>query len=311
MVTQSPDNVSSLLAFSNSLADAVEHAGGSIVAVNARGRVSSSGVHWRTGIVVTADHTIERDEGITVTLPSGKTIPATIAGRDAGTDLAVLRVDGADLPAAEIGNSADLKIGHIVLAVARPGEGGLGTSWGAISSISGAWRTWAGGQIDLLIRPDLTLYPGFSGGPLVDAAGRVVGINTSGLSRSLNLAVPTATVNRVVDALLSNGRIARGFLGVAMQPVRLPENLRGGLQAGTEGGLIVVSVEENGPAEKAGVIVGDIITALGGAPVADTNDVQSLLDPDRVGKPLSVQLVRGGAVTNLTITVGERPQRGV
>lgn len=310
VVTQSPDTTSGLLAFSNSLADAVEHAGQSIVAVNARGRVPSSGVHWRQGIVVTADHTIERDEGITVTLPNGQTVPATIAGRDAGTDLAVLRIQGADLPPAEVGNSADLKIGHIVLAVARPGEGGLGTSWGAISSISGAWRTWAGGQIDQLIRPDLTLYPGFSGGALVDAAGRVVGINTSGLSRSLNLAVPTTTVNHVVDALLSNGRIARGFLGVAMQPVRLPENLRSGLQSGTEAGLIVVSVEQNGPAEQAGVIVGDIITALDGKPVSDTNDVQSLLDPDRVGKPLTVQIIRGGAVTEFTVTVGERPQRG-
>lgn len=310
LVTQTPGTDSGLLSFSNSLADAVEHAGQSIVAVNARGRVSSSGVHWRQGIVVTADHTIERDEGVTVTLPNGKTVPATIAGRDAGTDLAVLRIEGADLPPAEIGNSADLKIGHIVLAVARPGEGGLGTSWGAISSISGAWRTWAGGQIDQLIRPDLTLYPGFSGGALVDAAGRVVGINTSGLSRSLNLAVPTTTVNRVIDALLSKGRIARGFLGVAMQPVRLPENLRGGLPSGTEAGLIVVSVEQGGPAEQAGVIVGDIITALDGKPVADTNDVQSLLDPDRVGKPLTVQLIRGGAVTELTVTVGERPQRG-
>ena len=310
MVTQTPDTGSGLLSFSNSLADAVEHAGQSILAVNARGRVSSSGVHWRQGIVVTADHTIERDEGVTVTLPNGKTVPATIAGRDAGTDLAVLRIEATDLPPAEIGNSADLKIGHIVLAVARPGEGGLGTSWGAISSISGAWRTWAGGQIDQLIRPDLTLYPGFSGGALVDAAGRVVGINTSGLSRSLNLAIPTTTVNRVIDALLSKGRIARGFLGVAMQPVRLPENLRGGLPSGTDAGLIVVSVEENGPAEKAGIIVGDIITALDGKPVADTNDVQSLLDPDRVGKPLTVQLIRGGAVTELTVTVGERPQRG-
>ncbi len=310
MVAETQDIGSALPAFSNGLADAVERAGQSIVAVNGRGRISSSGVHWQQGVIVAADHTIERDEGVTVTLPDGKTVPATIAGRDPGTDLAVLRIEGANFPPADIGDSAALKIGHIVLAVARPGEGGLGASWGAISSISGAWRTWAGGQIDLMIRPDLTLYPGFSGGPLVDAAGRVVGINTSGLSRSLNLTVPTSTVNRVVEQLLSGGRIARGYLGVAMQPVRLPENMRGGLASGTEAGLIVVSVEEHGPAEAAGIIVGDIITALDGKPVSDTSDVQSVLDPQRVGKPLAVQLLRGGTVTDVNLTVGERPQRG-
>jgi len=174
MVASTSQSGSALLNFSNTLADAVETAGQSIVAVNARQRTSSSGVHWRPGVVVAADHTIEREDNITVTLPDGRTVPASVAGRDAGTDLAVLKIEGAGVPVAQIGNSADLKIGHVVLAVARPGDSGISASWGAISALGGPWRTWSGGQIDQLIRPDLTLYPGFSGGALIDAQGQVV-----------------------------------------------------------------------------------------------------------------------------------------
>lgn len=310
MVTSSSETASPLLTLSNNLADAVEGVGKSVVAVNGRQRLPSSGVHWRSGVVVTADHTIDREEGITVTLPDGRNLPATLAGRDPGTDLAVLKVEGAELPAAEIGDSAGLKIGHIVVAVARPGEGGLSASWGAISALSGPWRTWSGGQIDQLVRPDLTLYPGFSGGPLVDAQGRVVGINTSGLSRSMTLAVPAATVNRVVEQLLTRGRIARGYLGLGMQPVRIPDNLKSAHNLPSGDGLIVVSVESGGPAEKAGVLVGDILVALDGKPVGDTQQVQTVLDPDSVGKSIDVQLIRAGAPAQLSLTVGERPRRG-
>lgn len=310
MVSAPQESGSALVDFSNDLANAVDRAGLSIVAVHGRSRTPSSGVHWRSGIIVTADHTLERDEGISVTLPDGRNLPATVAGRDSGTDLAVLKADTGDLPVADIGDSAALKIGHIVLAIGRPGEHGLGASWGAISAIGPAWRTWAGGQVDQLIRPDLTLYPGFSGGPLIDARGQIVGLNTSGLSRNLTLAIPTGTVNRVVETLLTTGRIARGYLGLAMQPVKLPDALRGQLGLRNETGLIVVNVENDGPAEKAGAFVGDILVAIEGQPVGDTDDIQSQLDPDRVGRPLAVTVVRGGRLQDLTITVGERPQRG-
>jgi S1-C subfamily serine protease len=310
MVTSSTETVGALLGLSNDLADAVETSGRSIVAVNARRHTPSSGIYWGDGAIVTADHTIEREDVITVTLPNGQTVPAAVAGRDAGTDIAVLRVDGVDLPAARIGESAEVRIGNIVLAVARPGNAGLSASWGAISAVGDAWRTWSGGQIDQLVRPDLTLYPGFSGGPLVNAAGEVVGMNTSGLSRNMTLTIPIATVGRVVQQLLEKGRIARGYLGLAMQAVRLPDNLRSTLDISGDTGLIVVSVETGGPAETAGVIVGDILIALDGKPVANTDDIQKLLDPDGVGKPLVANLIRGGALAELTLTVGERPRRG-
>jgi len=310
MVASTSQSGSALLNFSNTLADAVETAGQSIVAVNARQRTSSSGVHWRPGVVVAADHTIEREDNITVTLPDGRTVPASVAGRDAGTDLAVLKIEGAGVPVAQIGNSADLKIGHVVLAVARPGDSGISASWGAISALGGPWRTWSGGQIDQLIRPDLTLYPGFSGGALIDAQGQVVGIATSGLSRSLNLAIPTSTVNRVVDQLLSGGRIARGYLGLAMQPVQIPDSLKSALSITNQTGLIVVHVEIGGPGEQAGMLVGDIVLTLNGTPMVDTNDVQSVLDPERVGQALPAQVIRGGQLKDLSLTVGERPRRG-
>jgi len=299
-----------LLSLSNDLAGAVERAGRATVAVNARQRVPSSGVQWRQGIVVTADHTVEREEDITVTLPDGRTVPATLAGRDPGTDLAVLKVQGAEWPAAEIGDAAALKVGHVVLAVARPGEHGLSASVGVVSYLGESWRTWRGGQIDRLVRPDLTLYPGFSGGPLADVQGRVIGVNTSGLSRGGALAIPASTVQRVADQLVATGRIARGYLGIGMQPVTVPDALKSKLGLATGGGLVVVSVQPGGPAEKAGTLIGDILVALDGKPIADTDDVQALLDPERVGKSIAATVIRGGEVAALTVTIGERPQRG-
>lgn len=310
MVTSSDESVSELLGLSNNLADAVETAGNSIVAVHARRHTPASGVHWRRGVIVTADHVVEREDSITVTLPDGRSAPATLAGRDPGTDLAVLRLEGENLPEAQIGDAEQLRIGHIVLAVARPGELGLSASWGAVSALGGPWRTWSGGQIDRLIRPDLTLYPGFSGGPLVDAAGQIAGINTSGLSRNMTLTVPSSTVSRVVEQLLTTGRISRGYLGVAMQPVRLPDALVSSLGLPRHRALIVVSVENDGPAEKSGVLVGDVLLALNGTPLTDTDSVQSMLDADRIGQTIAARILRGGQPAEVTLTVGERPWKG-
>lgn len=310
MVTSSDETVGALLGLSNDLAGAVETAGKSIVAVHARRHVAASGVVWRPGVVVTADHTIEREEGIKLTLPDGSTTGATLAARDPGTDLAVLKVEAGNLAPAAIGDAGELRVGHIVLAVARPGDHGLSASWGAVSALGGAWRTWSGGQIDRLIRPDLTLYPGFSGGPLVDARGRVAGINTSGLSRNLTLTIPASTVNRVVEQLLTRGRISRGYLGIAMQPVKLPESVVGSQGLSSNRGLIVVSVESGGPAEAAGILVGDVLLAVEGQAVTDTDSVQRMLDPDQIGKSITARVLRGGVPTDVVLTVGERPWKG-
>jgi S1-C subfamily serine protease len=309
MASLSSETQSVLLSLSNNLADAVERAGQSTVAVHARQRQPASGIHWRSGVIVATDHTIERDDDITITLADGKSVPATLAGRDPSTDLAILKVDGASLPVAALGDAAALRVGHMALAVGRFGEGGLGTSLGVVSALSGAWNTWRGGQVDQFIRADVTLYPGFSGGPLVNAAGEIVGINTSGLSRNMGLTIPAATVNRVVDQLLSTGRIARGYLGLGLQPVRLPDTLKQAVGTTSDTGVIIISIEGGGPAEQAGLFIGDIIVTLGGAPVTDTDAVQGLLGSDRIGSALAARIARGGQPVDVTITVGERPQR--
>jgi S1-C subfamily serine protease len=309
MASLSSETQSVLLSLSNNLADAVERAGQSTVAVHARQRQPASGVHWRPGVIVATDHTIERDDDITITLPDGKSVPATLAGRDPSTDLAILKVDGANLPVAAIGDATALRVGHMALAVGRFGEGGLGTSLGVVSALSGAWNTWRGGQVDQFVRADVTLYPGFSGGPLVNAAGEIVGINTSGLSRNMGLTIPAATVNRVVDQLLSTGRIARGYLGLGLQPVRLPDTLKQAVGTTSDTGVIIISIEGGGPAEQAGLFIGDILVTLDGTPVTDTDAVQGLLGPERIGSALAAKVARGGQPVDVAITVGERPQR--
>jgi S1-C subfamily serine protease len=297
---------STLLAFSNNLADAVEKAGRAVVAVNARHRIPSSGVHWRSGIIVTADHTVRRDEEITVRLPDNRTVPANLVGRDSSNDLAVLKLQDVELPTAEIGDTRSLKIGHIVLAVARPGESGLSASLGVVSAKGGAGRGWCGGQIDQFLRLDLTLYPGFSGGSLVDASGNVVGINTSGRGNMV-LGIPVDVVNRVIDTLLEKGRITRGYLGLGMQPILLPDRLKNTLNLSSNGGVIVVNVEQNGPCDRAGVLIGDVLLSLDGKSVSDTGDVQTMLNPESVGKTIKVQIIRGGTLVEVAIAVGEKP----
>jgi len=298
-----------LAALSNDLAAAVERASHSVVAVNARPRTPSSGVYWQPGVVVSADHTVRRDEEITVRLSEGRSVPATLAGRDPSTDLAVLKLQAPSAPTPEIGDAGSLRVGHLALAVGRgeSGQAGPVASLAVVSALGGAWRTWHGGRIDQFVRLDVTVFLGFSGGPLVDAGGRIVGINTTGLWRGVGMAIPSSTVERVVKEILERGHIARGYLGLGMQPVRLPEGLERRLNLPGDSGMIVITVEPGGPAEKAGVVLGDVVVALDGTPVRDVGDVQAFLDNDRIGKTVRASLLRGGRLTELAITVGERP----
>ena len=299
--------MSSLLEFSNSLADTVEQAGSAVVAVNAGTGITPSGIHWRNGIIVTSDESLGRYDEITVTLSDGRSVAATHLGHDSSTDVAVFQLQDVETPVAKIGARTTLKVGHLVLGIARSREGDLRAALGTVSVVSGAWRSMSGGNIDQFIRPDITLYPGFAGGPLVDAAGYVVGMNTSG-RRGTALTIPASTINRVVDQLIARGHIARGYLGVGMQPVRLPNNLIASLNLTAATGVIVVNVEPGGPADNAGVLLGDVLVKFDGTTVSDTGDVMALLNSsDRVGKTVSVQVVRGGVLVELAIAVGERP----
>jgi S1-C subfamily serine protease len=257
--------------------------------------------------VATASHTITRDEDISVTLPDGGTAAAQLAGRDPTTDLAILRIESAAPPVQRSEEDA-IQVGRMVLAVGRPGTQ-LTASLGIVSAAGAEWRTWQGGRIDRFIRLDLAVYDGFSGGPLVEAGGRVLGINTSGLSRALALAVPGRTVDRVVGELLQRGHIARGYLGLAVQPVRWPEAMRQALGLAGAIGLVIINLEPDGPAERSGLLLGDIITGLNDHEVSDPADILGFLNSEGAGKEASVRIVRAGALKTVSVKVAERPRR--
>jgi S1-C subfamily serine protease len=297
-----------LAALSDALAAVVERAASSVVAVHARPRLPSSGVHWRDGLVVTTDGTVRRTEGINLTLPDGSSTPASLEGRDPGTDLALLRIKPGLLPVAESA-ATTLKPGHLVLALGRLDDSGPRSSFGAVSSIGGSWRSWKGGEIDWRLQSDLTIHPGLGGGPLVDVEGRVHGINSGALSRPLATTIPVKTVDRVIAALLSKGYVARGYIGAALQPVRFSEAAQRRLGLHRRGGLVLLEVDPEGPAAAGGLLLGDVLTGVEGHPLDNPEDLLRLLGPDRVGTPLRLELVRGGTAQVAEILVGERPRR--
>ncbi|MBV9879205.1 MAG: serine protease [Gemmatirosa sp.] len=301
-----------LESLSNDLAAAVDRAGTSVVAIHARRRIPASGIVWRPGVIVAADHTVHKDDDVRVTLADGSDVRATVAGRDPSTDLCVLRVPDAATPAPATVARTPLRVGQLVLALGRPGTA-VTASLGIVSAVGPEWRTWRGGRVDQFVRLDLAIYDGFSGGPLVDAAGQVLGLGTSGLARAAAVAVPAATVDRVADQLLAGGRIKPGFLGIGTQPVRLTDALRGRLAPigghVPEAGLMIVAVEPGAPADRAGLLLGDLLVALDDQPTADPRDVLAALGPDTVGRVLQATVLRGGEPATVAITVGEHPSR--
>lgn len=291
---------------SEALVSAVEKAAASTVLVNARRRLPASGIIWSAdGAIVTADHVLERDDNIEVLLPSGETVPATIAGRDPGSDLAVLKVERPGLTPAEMAPDGSARVGSIVLAVGRPTPEGPMASFGVVGSVGGAWRTFRGAEVEGYLRSDTTFFPGFSGGPLVDAEGRVIGLNSSRLGRGAGLTVPAVALTRIVADLLAGGKVRRAYLGISSQGAHLPAGLAATLH-GQESGLLIVSVEPGSPADQAGLLIGDILVAFAGSNVTDTDDLQASLGAGRIGQPAPARILRGGEVKDLSITLGER-----
>jgi S1-C subfamily serine protease len=289
---------------SNDLAATVETAGKSIVRIEARRRQSASGIVWSAdGVIVTAHHVVERDENIKVGLPDSSTVSATLVGRDPTTDIAVLRVQAGGLTPAKWADANEMRVGHLVVAVGRPEES-VQATLGIISSLDGGWRTSAGGAIDTYVQTDVVMYPGFSGGPLVSAAGPFLGLNSSALLRGVSVTIPSATLRRVADALLAHGKVKRGFLGVSAQPVRLPQNIAEEIQQET--GLLLASVEQGSPADKGSMLLGDTVVALDGEKVRHMDDLMALLSGDRVGKSIAARVLRGGQLQELQVVIGER-----
>ena len=295
-----------LAGLSNELAGAVETAGVSIVRIEARRGNASSGIIWSSdGHILTADHTIEREEDIPVGLGDGRSLSAKLVARDPGTDLALLKVEATDLIPAGRASDDEVRVGHLVLAIGRPGPAGVMASLGIVSALGGPWRTARGGQLDRFVRTDATLYPGFSGGPLVDASGQVTAINSWTLSQGAGFAIPVGTAARVADALLQGG-VRRAYLGVGTQAVSLPAAIRTQLGTGQETGIMLVGVEADGPAERSGLLIGDVLLTLDGKALNDTDDLLQELTSERVGKAATFKLVRGGEIRELAVTIGQR-----
>jgi len=290
--------------FSANLADLVERAGQCAVAIEARHRIGSSGFLWQPGLIVTAEHAIRRDEDIPVLLPGGNRASAELVGRDPGTDLAVLRIEGVSAP--ELVPAPQPRSGEIVLAVGRHGPGVL-AAMGIVSTAAGPWKTWRGGQLDSLLRLDIGAYPRSSGSAVIDTQGRFAGMLTTGLTRTAPVAIPAAAIDRIAAELVAHGRVPRGYLGVGLQPIPLPAAYAGLLNRTQRSGLMVLSVEPNGPAESGGVLLGDVIVEIGGQPVTDTDDVQIALRGS-IGRELPVVVVRSGRRTQFGVTIGERPE---
>jgi S1-C subfamily serine protease len=284
-----------LTLLSDRLAELAERAGAGIVAVHGGSRWPISGIHWRPGIVVTAEEALERDEELEIAAADGGRRAATLAGRDPSTDIAVLRFQPEGLPVAPLGDAASLRAGNLVLAIGRHGRGALAAS-GIVALAGGAWHSSRGGAIDHLIRLDLRLPPSAEGGALVSTLGDVLGMAVTGPRRRA-LAIPRATIDRVVDQLLAKGRIARGYLGAGLRPVAQPT------------GVLSMSLDPEGPAAKAGLLVGDIITSWNGKAVSRVREVMHLLTPESVGTVVELGLSRGGAPAKLSLTIGERPAR--
>ena len=298
------EHTDTLAALSDGMADAVERVATSVVRVNGRRRRSGSGVVFAQNKVLTASHVLERDEDLSVETVGGRTLTARFAGRDHSTDLAVLDVEGLDIdPAAPAEGEA--RVGQISLAVGSHSRGeGPRATLGVVSAVGGPVRTRRGPRLERYIQTDATPYPGFSGGPLIDGRGNVLGILVSGWGRGAAFAIPADLAWRTAGTLSERGSVKRGYLGILSQPVRLPDGQRLGLSQ--RGGLLVVGVEDGSPAGRGGLIVGDILATLDGQPVEDTDDLLVLLAGDRVGRPVPVTLVRGGELAEVEITVGER-----
>lgn len=300
---QKTDTTQLLRALSNQMADAVERISPALVLVNGRQRQPASGIIYAPDPVLTADHVLEREEDLTIQTHDGRTLPAQFVGRDLATDLAVLRViDSGNTVATASDEPA--RVGQLTLAVGRaPGDGPM-ASVGIISSVGGPLRTGRGVALERYIRTDAIPYPGFSGGPLIDTQGAVIGVLTTGLINGVALAIPFAIAKNIAETLTKQGYIKRGYLGISSQLVHLPATQRAGRSQ--EAGLLIIKVDEHSPAQSGGVLVGDILVGLDGHAISDAEDLQLLLAGDRVGKTIPVEVIRGNALQTLQVTIGQR-----
>jgi S1-C subfamily serine protease len=301
---------SDLVNLSNELAAAVERTAAAVVAVHARPRINSSGILWRQNLILTSSEGIRFEEGIQVLFPDGRRAEARLRGIDPGTDLAVLETDSGGVQPMALGLDNHLKAGQLVLAVGRTLSTGPIASFGLISGTSGEWKSWRNGKLNPFVRLDISVYPTTSGGAVVDSSGAIVGLVSTGLSRTSVLAVTRSTVDRVAQKLLDHGYVGRGFLGVALQPVPLPGDLKEKLRIGQDSAIMLLGVEPNGPAASAGLGLGDILLQAGSSVISDAETLAELLDGATIGESLNFRVLRAGTIHEVKVRIGERPRKG-
>jgi S1-C subfamily serine protease len=289
--------------FSNALADAVDRVTASVVRVEIGRRRPTTGLVWSTdGLIVTTAHSLEREEGLEIVLESGEVRAATLVGADPASDIALLRTAGEALPTPERAPADSIRRGQLVLALSRPGRT-VRSNLGVVSALADEWRAPGGGKIERYIQTDVAVEHGFSGGPLVDASGRLIGLNSAGLLRATALTLSVVTLERVVSALLAHGHIQRGYLGVSSTPARLPQTMAD--SAGQRFGLVVTGLQPGGPSEQAGLMLGDVLLGLDGERLESIADLQAVLE-ERAARSVSARVLRAGAERQLPVTPSAR-----
>jgi S1-C subfamily serine protease len=287
------------------VADAVERVAASVVGLRARRMGTSTALSWRAGVLVSAAASVARASHVQIVLGDGEAVTGTVRGVDPGTDLAVIALD-TQLPVAERRLDPPVRTGDFVFAAGRDAAGIVHASFGHVGAVAGAWRSWRGGHFDRLVRLDGGLYPGLMGAPVADSQGQVLGIASAALARHHGIVVPAVTIDRVIDALLAHGRVQRGHLGIAAQPVALSPAMRSAADTQAAAGLLLSGVGEDSPAARAGLLVGDILVSVGGRPVPTIDALRDLLGADQIGSRLRLVVLRGGARQELSVEVGER-----
>jgi serine protease Do len=289
---------------SEELSATIEKASQSVVLVQGR-RFPASGVVWKKNLVITTDHSVARSNEVQIRTAAGEVITGTIAGRDPSTDIAIIQ-SSKDLQPLEFSKTS-LKAGQLAVILGRANGGRVLSMLTMISGTDNNYKNWRGGTFDQFIRLDSAPFPGFSGSALLMPNGTIAGINTAAFSRHFGLTIPASNIERLVERIQTKGTIGRPYLGLMMQPVRLPEKFK--KEAGTDIGLLLIGTENGSPAEQAGLTVGDIVVGLNGKNVNSIEELHDVLTAESIGTEIKVTILRGGKIENVQTKVGERPLR--
>jgi S1-C subfamily serine protease len=297
---------SALVDLSNAIATVVAESRAYTVTVHGRRRLPGTGIVWADDLIVTANHIVEQDDGIEISPGSGERRSAAVVGRDPAGDIAVLRVSADDSLTSAPRASAEVRAGEIALGIGRAGSGHPEVSLGLINTTAAALRVSRGRIIEPVIQSEIVMLPGFSGGPLLNANGEVLGLNSSHLGRGTSLTISVAALAPIVETLTTHGRLRRGYLGIGAQAVGLSPSQISESGVDAQIGLVILSIDEGGPAHQAGLLIGDILIAVNGVPVRSVDDLVDQLPSELIGSSIPVVVVRGSQKQEIAITVGER-----